>query len=117
MLVFVGKEHHLADVRGYAYEHRLLAEKKLNRRLHPGECVHHLNGDKSDNRLENIVVMKSHAHHKVEHRKRHDLRKLEEENTTTTCACGCKTKLKKYDKFKRPRMFVHGHHRRVRGRR
>ena len=30
-LVFVGKKHHLADVRGYAYEHRLLAEKKLGR--------------------------------------------------------------------------------------
>ena len=29
ILIRVGKEHHLADVRGYAYEHRLIAETKL----------------------------------------------------------------------------------------
>lgn len=29
MLVRVGLSHHLADVRGYAYEHRLVAEQKI----------------------------------------------------------------------------------------
>lgn len=41
-LIFVGKQHHLADIRGYAYEHRINAEKKIGRRLRPGEQVHHL---------------------------------------------------------------------------
>lgn len=39
VLIKVGTGHHLADVRGYAYEHRLVAERKLGRRLlrMPGE--------------------------------------------------------------------------------
>ena len=31
VLIRVGMDHHLADVRGYAYEHRLVAEKKIRR--------------------------------------------------------------------------------------
>lgn len=33
VLIRVGAEHHLADVRDYAYEHRLVAAEKLGRRL------------------------------------------------------------------------------------
>jgi hypothetical protein len=29
MLIRVGVNHHLSDVRGYAYEHRLVAEQKI----------------------------------------------------------------------------------------
>ena len=36
ILLRVGKRHHLADVRGYAYEHRVVAEKSLGRKLRPG---------------------------------------------------------------------------------
>ena len=46
VLVRVGIGHHLADVRGYAYEHRLVAEAKFGRRLLRGEVVHHADGDK-----------------------------------------------------------------------
>lgn len=46
VLVRVGVEHHLADVRGYAYEHRLVAEEKIGRRLRDDEHVHHVDGDK-----------------------------------------------------------------------
>ena len=53
VLIKVGVGHHLADVRGYAYEHRLKAEVKLGRRLSPSEIVHHINGDKQDNKLSN----------------------------------------------------------------
>lgn len=44
------------------YEHRLLAEKALKRKLKPNEVVHHINGKPWDNRLTNLAVMDSKAH-------------------------------------------------------
>lgn len=58
-------QHHGKKV----YEHRLVMERKLGRELNEGEIVHHLNGVKTDNRPENLVVM-TQSEHVVLHKPR-----------------------------------------------
>jgi hypothetical protein len=54
VLVRVGKNHPLADVRGYAYEHRLRLMEKLGRVPLPSELGHHEDETKDNNALPNI---------------------------------------------------------------
>lgn len=109
ILVNVGVEHHLADVRGYAYEHRLVAEKKIGRRLKDGEIVHHKDEDKTNNHPDNLEVVVGNAEHFVHHRKRTDLRMPGQENDVITCACGCGESFARFDNSGRPRSFISGH--------
>ena len=51
---------------GYVYEHTVVAEKYLGRSIKESELVHHLDGNRANNRCENLLVLERSQHAKIE---------------------------------------------------
>jgi hypothetical protein len=60
-------DHPRANSRGYVREHILVWEA-THGPIPSGFCLHHLNGDKQDNRLENLKAMTNVEHVCLHHR-------------------------------------------------
>ena len=58
--------HHRADRGGYVLEHILVFEEATGISIPDGCCIHHMNGIKDDNRIENLCMM-THGAHTVMH--------------------------------------------------
>lgn len=114
VLIRVGVGHHLADVRGYAYEHRLKAEEALGRRLRQDEEVHHDDEIKGNNTPSNLEPLTS-LEHGVRHRRGGKAAQMPgEPNITVLCACGCGAEFARYDHQRRERRFLPSHNSRKR---
>lgn len=69
-ILILKKEHPFCPKGGYVFEHRLIMEKKLGRFLKHDEIIHHKNGKKDDNRIENLELMKLSDHTKKHNQNR-----------------------------------------------
>ena len=64
VLVYI-PEHPKSFDGGWYYEHRLIVECNKKRFLDKWETIHHINGNKQDNRIENLFACTEYQHKKA----------------------------------------------------
>lgn len=64
----------MSNVRGYVREHRLVMSEHLGRTLTGDEVVHHLDGDKANNVLDNLQLLTNAEHSAIHAKEREYIR-------------------------------------------
>ena len=67
--------HPNAHKDGYVMLHTILMERLIGRYLNHDEVVHHINHNKADNRMENLMLMTKHEHSSMHMKERHEKRR------------------------------------------
>ncbi|MDE2104216.1 MAG: HNH endonuclease [Patescibacteria group bacterium] len=70
VLIFSPNHPHPGVAGKYVLRYRLVMEKHLCRYLEPDEIVHHKNGIKDDDRIENLEILKQSDHAKEHYQTR-----------------------------------------------
>lgn len=56
-------DHPFCDSQGYVLEHRLVMENHIGRYMTQKEEVHHIDRNKQNNKIENLMLFENHARH------------------------------------------------------
>lgn len=59
--------HPQADPQGYVAEHLIIAERALGKSLPAGAEIHHLDGNKSNNQNNNLIICQNRKYHGLLH--------------------------------------------------
>ncbi len=69
VLIYKPRHKYSKPKNGWIHEHRAICENFIKRRLKKGECIHHLDENKENNKISNLMLFKSHSNHSSFHNK------------------------------------------------
>lgn len=80
-------DHPMANKAGKLFEHRLVMAEHLGRMLDPSEVVHHKDGNRSNNAIDNLELLSGHKEHAATHAQESELYQLRQQGKLRCSAC------------------------------